>query len=102
MSYDIKFRRQVLKAREREGLSFREVAERFGVGKQSVYNWTKEILLQKNRNKPATKLDMKALKQDIERYPDAYQYERGERLGVTQMGIWHALKRLGVTYKKKP
>ncbi|GAO97913.1 hypothetical protein Cva_00554 [Caedimonas varicaedens] len=31
---------------------------------------------------------------------DDYQYERAERLGVSSMGIWHALKRLNVTYKK--
>ncbi len=43
---------------------------------------------------------MARLKQDIVDYPDAYQYERAERLGVSQIGIWHALKRLGVTYKK--
>lgn len=43
---------------------------------------------------------MDALRQDIERYPDAYQYEHAERFGVTQMGIWHALRRLKVTYKK--
>lgn len=39
-------------------------------------------------------------KKDIELYPDAYQYERTARLGVSAMGIWHALRRLGVTYKK--
>lgn len=100
MSYDIKFRRQVLKVRARDGLSFSKVAERFGVSKQSVYNWSRKIDLQKSRNKPSTKINMQALKEDIERYPDAYQYERGERLGVTQMGIWHALRRLKVTYKK--
>ena len=100
MSYDIKFRRQVLKIRSRDGLSFSKVAERFGISKQSVYNWSKKIDLQKTRDKPSTKINMQALKEDIERYPDAYQYERGERLGVTQMGIWHALRRLKVTYKK--
>lgn len=100
MSYDIRFRRQVLKVRSQEGLSFSKVAKRFGVSKQSVYNWSKNIFPQKTRNKPATKIDMEALKEDIVRYPDAYQYERAERFGVTQMGIWHALKRLKVTYKK--
>ena len=43
---------------------------------------------------------MEALKIDIEEYPDAYQYERAERFGVSQKGIYEALKRLGVTYKK--
>ena len=101
MSYDIKFRRHVLKIRDAEGLSFSKVAERFGIAKQSVYNWSVR-LEEKKRFKPATKIDMAALVRDIEEYPDAYQYERGERLGVSSKGIWHALRRLRVTYKKKP
>ena len=100
MSYDIKFRRQVLKIREKEGLSFSKVAHRFGVSKQTIYNWSKRIEEKKTRNKPAQKIDMDALKKDIERDPDAYQYERAARFGVTQMAIWAALKRLKVSYKK--
>jgi hypothetical protein len=40
------------------------------------------------------------LAQDVKNNPDAYQYERAKRLGVSKQGINHALKRLGVTYKK--
>ena len=43
---------------------------------------------------------MEALKRDVEGYPDAYQFERAKRLGVSRQGIWYALKRLGVSYKK--
>lgn len=43
---------------------------------------------------------MAALKKHVEEYPDAYQYERAAVLGVSASGIWSALKRLGVTYKK--
>ena len=45
---------------------------------------------------------MEALKQDVETYPDAYQYERAQRLGVSQRGIGYALKRLAMSRKKKP
>lgn len=102
MSYDLRFRQYVLKIRASEGLSFTKVAKRFGISKQTVYKWTKRLEPKKTRNKPATKIDMAALRQDIEKYPDAYQHERAERFGVTPMGIWHALKRLKVTYKKNP
>ena len=61
-----------------------------------------ELEPQIHRYKPATKIDMKALKRDIEEHPDAYQYERAKRFGVTRYGIWHAMKRLGVSYKKNP
>ena len=102
MSYSLDFRKQVLRIREKEGLSLENVAERFGIGIATVFRWTKKLEPQKTRSRPSLKIDLEALKRDIEAYPDAYQYERAERFGVTQMGIWHALRRLNVTYKKSP
>ncbi|MGG2141506.1 IS630 transposase-related protein [Symbiopectobacterium sp. RP] len=46
------------------------------------------------------KSDKSELIKDVEPYPDAYQKERAERFGVCQKAIWHALKKLGLTYKK--
>ena len=43
-----------------------------------------------------------ALKEDVEKYPDAYQFDRAERFDVSVVAICYALKRLGVTYKKNP
>jgi transposase len=100
MTYSIDFRKKVLKIREQEGLSIEGVAIRFGVGKASVMRWVIELEPKKTRNKPATKIDMEGLKKDIEDYPDSYQYERAERLGSSQSGIYWALKRLNMTYKK--
>jgi transposase len=77
-----------------------ETAERFGVGIASLARWLKNITPQKRRDKPATKMDMVALAQDIEAHPDAYQCERAQRLGVCSQCVNYALKRLGVTYKK--
>ena len=100
MTYSLDFRRKVLGVKEKEQLTYAETAERFAVAKNSILLWSKDIEPKKNRNRPATKIDMEALKKDIETYPDAYQYERAERFGVTAMGIGQALKRLNVTYKK--
>jgi len=102
MSYDIKMRQHILKIRALEGLSFSKVAKRFGISKQTVYNWSKRIEEKKTRIKSTIKIDMKELKEDIEMYPDSYQYERAARFGASQGGMWYALKRLGVTYKKNP
>jgi transposase len=77
-----------------------ETAERFGVGIASLARWLKNIIPQETRDKPATKIDMVALSQDIEAHPDAYQYERAQRFGVCSQCVNYALKRLGVTYKK--
>jgi transposase len=56
--------------------------------------------VRRTRDKPATKIDMEALEQDVQTYPEAYQYERAERLGVSRRGIGYALKRLGISRKK--
>lgn len=100
MSYDIKFRKYVLKVREEECLSFAAVGQRFGISKQTIYNWSKRLEPKLKRNKPTIKIDMASLAEDVKVYPDAYHYERAGRLNVSKSGIWHALKRLGVTYKK--
>ena len=102
MTYSRDFRERVLFIKEKQSLSFAKIAKRFDIGIASVVRWAKNIESKKTRNKPATRIDMGALKKDIEAYPDAYQYERAKRLNVSRMGVAHALKRLGVTYKKNP
>lgn len=101
MTYSYDFRRKVLSVREKEGLTIAEVASRFCVGIASVTRWLKTPEPKRKRNKPATKIDMAALARDVKTYPDAYQYERARRLGVSEKGIGHALRRMGITYKKK-
>jgi transposase len=100
MTYSLDFRKKVLKLKAEENLSYEATAERFKIGKTTLVRWKKKLEPQATRNKPATKIDMEALKQDLIDYPDGYQHERAKRLGVSQKGIFEALKRLGVTYKK--
>jgi predicted transcriptional regulator len=100
MTYSTDFRRKVLEVKERDGLSFEKTAALFGVGKSSVQRWIKHPEPCRNRNKPATKIDMDLLSQDADLYPDAYQHERAERFGCSQRGIGEALKRLSISRKK--
>ena len=100
MTYPSSFRRKVLSVRSSKGLTIAEVANRFCVGIASVTRWIKNPDPKLTRNKPATKIDMVALAKDIKDYPDAYQYERARRLGVSEKGVGHALRRMGVSYKK--
>jgi len=101
MTYSSDFRRKVLSVRMKEGLTISEVASRFCVGVASVTRWLKNPEPKTSRNKPATKIDMAALAQDVLDDPDAYQYERAKRFNVSVQGINYALRRLGVSYKKK-
>jgi transposase len=100
MTYSTDFRQQVLLIKQRDHLSFEAIAERFGVGQASVFRWSKRIEAKRTGNKLATKIAREALRRDVEHYPDAYQYERAERLGVSRRGIRYALKRLGISRKK--
>lgn len=100
MTYPQRFREQVLKIREQEQLSYEETAKRLGVGIASIVRWTKRIEPKLKRNKGATKIDMQALAQDVKAHPDAYQYERARRFGVSQRGIGGALQRLKLSRKK--
>ena len=100
MTYSLDFRQKVLKIRQEENLSIEAVAIRFGVGKASVMRWLVELEPKKTRNKPATKINMAALQEDVTNNPDSYHYERAQRLGVSASGIRLALKRLKITYKK--
>lgn len=100
MCHSLDLREKVLFVREKENLTIDEVSRRFNVGRASVYRWIKKIHANKTRNKPATKIDMKALKQDVIDYPDAYQFERASRFQVSNSCILFALRRLRVSYKK--
>ena len=98
--YSICFRKQVLSIRDKEKLSINEVAKRFGIASRSVVSWLQRLEPKTKRNKPATKIDMEALIEDVKEYPDGYLYERASRLKASITGIHAALKRINVTYKK--
>jgi transposase len=100
MTYSIDFRKRLFAVQEEEGLSLSETGRRFCVPVRTLFRWKKRIEPRTKRNKPATKIDMEALRKDVEESPDRYQYERAKDFDVTQEAIWFALKRLGISYKK--
>lgn len=102
MTYSLDFRKKVLQIKAEERLSCEEVSKRFKIGIMTVVRWGQRIEAKKTRNKPAVKIDMEALREDVLKYPAAYQHERAARFGVSQKGITYALRRLGVSYKKNP
>lgn len=68
MTYSIDFRKKVLAMKEKEKVSLASVAKRFGVGKNTVFVWTKKIAPLKSRNKAPTKITTELLKADIAQY----------------------------------
>jgi transposase len=89
-----------MKLKEEEDLTFEATSRRFGIGIRTLFRWQRRIKPVMKRNKPATKIDMDALRKDVQENPDSYQYERAKRFGVSQTCIFFALRRLGVSYKK--
>lgn len=100
MSYSLDFRRHVFKIKDKEGLSFQETGERFGISIRTLFRWNNQMEPKTTREKPATKIDMNVLKKHVEDYPDAYQHERAAVFGVSKSCIYYALQRLAITHKK--
>ncbi len=101
MSYSLDFRKRVFELKAKKALTFEQTSQHFGIGIRTLFRWEKKIEPCLTRNKPATKIDMDRLRKDVEERPDAYRHERAELFGVTPSAIGAALKRLGVSRKKK-
>ena len=87
----------------RGGGSKAEAARRFKVGEASVYRWLKPGGLTYQRPGPrrARTLDWDTLRRHVEEHPDRTQAERARHFHVSRHCIWNALRKLGVTHKKK-
>jgi transposase len=75
MTYPAKFRKKLQQVMERDELTIDEVAIRFDVGSASVSRWKINPNPKLTRNKPATKINMDALKIDVEKHPDSFLSE---------------------------
>jgi len=98
--YSLDYRQRVFEIKASEGLTYEETSKRFKVSMRTLFNWKQEINPKLRRNKPATKVDMEALKQHVLDYPDKYLYERAEVFNVTPSTVFYALRRLGISHKK--
>ena len=82
-----------------------KAAEVFGVGLRTVYRLL--AAHKGGRLKPKAswgrwrKVDPARLREEVGRSPDATLAELGEALGACAMAVCHALRRLGITRKKK-
>ena len=86
MTYSLDFRKKVLKLKTEEKLSYEETAKRFKIGKTTLVRWHRKLEPQTTRNKPATKINMEALKQDLNDYPDGFSMREQTALGSARRG----------------
>ena len=100
MTYPLKLGEKVFATKDKYNLTFQEAGERFDIPIRTLFRWQNKLEPCTPRNKPATKINMEALAEDVEAYPDAYQWERAKRLGVAHRTVGDALKRLAIGRKK--
>ncbi|MBO1530420.1 helix-turn-helix domain-containing protein [Psychrobacter sp. F1192] len=99
MTYSLDFRMQVLKSLD-EGMTFAEAAEFYNLSPTTIQNWKRRIHSKTTRQTKPYKIPDDVLLNDVKEHPDDYQYERARRLNYSKTGIYHALKRLGISQKK--
>ena len=102
MAYSLDFRQRVMTMKVELGLTFEQTSARFGVSMAALFRWNQRIEPCKSYKHYVKKLDPNDLLQDVAQYPDAYQRERAERLGVSPSAICQALRKLKISRKKKP
>ncbi len=99
MTYSLDFRKQVLKSID-DGMTFAEAAIFYNLSPTTIQNWKRLVHSRTTRQTKPYKILDDVLLNDVKEHPDDYQYERARRLNCSKTGIYHALKRLGISQKK--
>jgi len=105
MSYPVKYRERTIEYRQ-EGHTLEETSKIFKVAISTIREWERR-LKEKGDLEPDTpertfkKIDPEKLKAYLAEHPDAYQREMAREFGCAQSAIEKALKRLGITRKKR-
>lgn len=105
MAYSLDYRKRAIELLE-EGSSVQELSKMLGVDRKTLYNWKKreergELETNYPARRGAYRINEAALKAHIEEHPDAYLAELAVIAGGSVEGVRHALKRLGITRKKR-
>ena len=105
MSYSKDYKKRTIEYRQ-EGHTLKETHKTFKVWTSTIQRWEKRLketgdLEKKEFHRSFRKIDPEKLKKYVKEHPDAYQSEMAEVFGCSESGIWYALKRYGITRKKK-
>jgi len=105
MAYSIDLREKVIKYLE-DGNSQRQAAKVFNINLTTVNEWSQKYrktgsLEVKKPQRNFKKIDPERLKTYIEEHPDAYLSEIALEFSCSDMAVSKALKRLGITRKKR-
>ncbi len=105
MSYPVKYRERTIEYRQ-EGHTLEETSKVFKVTIATIREWEKRLKEKGNLEpdipeRSFKKIDPEKLKAYLAEHPDAYQREMAKEFGCAESAIRKALKRLGITRKKR-
>jgi transposase len=104
--YSIDLRERVLSYIE-DGHTQKEASEIFKIPRQSIYNWfclkaeTGNLGMRRSGQRHSSKFAEEKLKETIRLHPDYYLSEIAVVFKATPSGVCRALKRWGITRKKR-
>lgn len=101
MTYSLDLRERVV-GYVQEGGSPTAAAQMYKVSRATVYRWLNREDLRPTKVKTRKrKIDLVALQQDVEQYPEARLKDRAQRFGVHPSAIYYALRKMKTTRKKR-
>ncbi|MFC5920599.1 IS630 transposase-related protein [Neisseria weixii] len=97
------FRRlQTTRTQKTPSRTVRRAAKESGITISTITLWRRPPAPQAPpKQRKTRKISAQALLEDVGRYPDAYCCERAQRFGCSHTAIHKALKRYGISCKKK-
>jgi transposase len=90
---------------KRDNHTFEQTKKIFGMSKSAFYDWEKEYdagFPEPPKRTRKRKIDKEALQRAIEERPDSELSELAEPFHCTPQAVFCALKRMGMTRKKRP
>ena len=105
MAYSIDFIKRAV-AYKQKGHTFKQLREVFGIPAETYYDWKEKLengfeFGTKAKGERIRKIDKIGLEQAVEENPDAFLWEYAEQFNCTPVAIFYALKKLGITHKKR-
>lgn len=104
MAYGVDFKKRALQLRE-QGKTRKVIALLLGIGTATLARWEgrgeNDLRPRYPKKKGAYKVNEVALVEYLKKHPDAYAREIAEAIGSKRSSVQDAMKRLGITRKKK-
>jgi len=102
--YSIDLRTRIVEFVDKGG-SKAEAARRFNVCRMTAHRYVNAQhtggLSPKPQGGSKPRLDSGRLRREVQRHPDATPQEYGKTFGVSHVAVWHRLRQLAITLKKK-